>query len=50
MAGSVARLCFLIDIMRLILPFLALALLVLIPWMIWGGQWDERFTLEGSVR
>jgi uncharacterized membrane protein YdjX (TVP38/TMEM64 family) len=36
--------------MRLVLPFLALALLVLVPWMIWGESWDEQFTLDGSVR
>ncbi len=35
--------------MRLAFPFLLLAVIFLISWWIWGGRWDERFTLEGSV-
>jgi uncharacterized membrane protein YdjX (TVP38/TMEM64 family) len=35
--------------MRLFVWFLALAILFLIAWMIWGGGWEARFDLEGSV-
>lgn len=36
--------------MRLALWFLALAVLVLGSWMIWGGGWSDQFTFAGSVR
>lgn len=36
--------------MRLMLWFLLLAGLVLGIWLIWGGRWEEAFTLAGSVR
>lgn len=36
--------------MRLALWFLALAALVLGTWLIWGGGWEEQFTLAGSVK
>lgn len=36
--------------MRLVLWFLALAILVLGTWMIWGGGWEHHFSFEGSVR
>lgn len=29
--------------------FVALALLFLGAWMIWGGSWDEQFTLRGTI-
>ena len=35
--------------MRLALWFLLLAVLVLGTWMIWGGKWEDQFTLDGSV-
>jgi uncharacterized membrane protein YdjX (TVP38/TMEM64 family) len=35
--------------MRLALWFLALAILVLGTWAVWGEGWDQRFTLQGSV-
>jgi len=35
--------------MRLFLVFLGLAVLVLATWLVWGGSWDERLTLEGTV-
>jgi len=35
--------------MRLIAWFLALAILFLTSWMIWGGGWEARFNLDGSV-
>jgi uncharacterized membrane protein YdjX (TVP38/TMEM64 family) len=35
--------------MRLALWFLGLAALVLGTWLVWGGRWDERFTVAGSV-
>lgn len=35
--------------MRLLLWFCLLALLFLVSWMIWGGGWEARFSLEGSV-
>lgn len=35
--------------MRLVLVFLILATVVVITWLIWGGSWDARFTLQGSV-
>ncbi len=36
--------------MRLVLWFLALAVLILGSWLIWGGGWEDRFNFEGSVR
>ena len=48
MARAVAGLC--LIIMRLALWFLGLAALVLGTWLVWGGEWDEQFTLEGSVK
>ena len=35
--------------MRLIAWFLVLAILFLVGWMVWGGGWEARFNLEGSV-
>jgi uncharacterized membrane protein YdjX (TVP38/TMEM64 family) len=35
--------------MRLALWFLGLAALVLATWLVWGGRWEEQFTLAGSV-
>ncbi len=35
--------------MRLFLVFLALAGVVIGGWAIWGGDWEERFTLSGTV-
>ena len=35
--------------MRLIACFVALSALVLVTWLVWGGAWEERFTLEGAV-
>lgn len=35
--------------MRLLVWFLALAILFLVCWMIWGGGWESRFNLEGSI-
>ena len=35
--------------MRLAFWFVALAALFLGIWMLWGGRWDEQFTLAGSV-
>lgn len=48
MARTLAWLC--LIIMRLALWFLGLAAVVLGTWMVWGGEWDERFTLAGSVK
>ncbi len=36
--------------MKLLWFFLAFAALVLLTWMIWGAGWEQRFTVEGSVR
>lgn len=36
--------------MRLALWFFGLAALVLATWLVWGGGWEERFTLAGSVK
>lgn len=47
MARSLAGLC--LISMRLILCFLGLAVLVLGTWLVWGGSWEEQFTLAGSV-
>lgn len=35
--------------MRLLAWFLALSALVLATWLLWGGAWEERFTLDGAV-
>jgi uncharacterized membrane protein YdjX (TVP38/TMEM64 family) len=35
--------------MRLAIFFLALAAVVLGSWWLWGGAWENRFSLEGSV-
>ena len=35
--------------MRLVFLFVGMAVAFLAVWMIWGGSWDERFTLEGTV-
>lgn len=47
MARPLAGLC--LIFMRLVLCFLGLAALVLGTWLAWGGNWEERFTLAGSV-
>ena len=36
--------------MRLVLWFAILAALVLGVWLVWGGRWDDQFTLIGSVK
>lgn len=36
--------------MRLILWFVLIGGLILGTWVIWGGIWDETFTLAGSVK
>ena len=36
--------------MRLALWVVAFALLILAIWWLWGGGWEEQFTLAGSVR
>ena len=35
--------------MRLIAWFIGLSALVLGTWLLWGGAWEERFTLDGAV-
>lgn len=35
--------------MRLLAWFLALAALVLATWLLWGGAWEERLTMDGAV-
>lgn len=35
--------------MRLTLWFVALAALILATWMLWGGSWETRFTLQGGI-
>jgi uncharacterized membrane protein YdjX (TVP38/TMEM64 family) len=35
--------------MRLLYWFMALAGLFLVSWMIWGGGWEARFSLEGGI-
>ena len=35
--------------MRLLLVFLTLAILVLIPFLIWGGWFEAAFSLEGTI-
>ena len=35
--------------MRLLAWFIGLSVLVLVTWLIWGGAWEERFTLAGAV-
>lgn len=40
---------FLVPRMRLLLWFLTLSALVLGTWLIWGGGFEEKFTLDGSV-
>ncbi|WP_081885940.1 VTT domain-containing protein [Haloferula sp. BvORR071] len=35
--------------MRLLFWFIALAALVIAVWLIWGGAWEQRFTLAGAV-
>ncbi len=35
--------------MRLVAWFFCLSALVLGIWLLWGGAWEERFTLEGAV-
>lgn len=47
MARSLVGLC--LIFMRLVLCFLGLAALVLGTWLAWGGNWEEQFTLAGSV-
>lgn len=36
--------------MRLALWFLALAVVILGTWMLWGGGWESHFSFAGSVR
>ncbi len=36
--------------MRLLLWFVALAVLILAVWGIWGGAWADQFTFDGSVK
>lgn len=35
--------------MRLAAGFVILAALFLSSWLLWGGKWDEQFTLQGSI-
>lgn len=35
--------------MRLLAWFIGLSVLVLVTWLIWGGAWEQRFTLAGAV-
>lgn len=35
--------------MRLLAWFIGLSALVLGTWMLWGGAWEARFTLDGAV-
>ena len=35
--------------MRLILWFIGISAIVLATWLIWGGSWEESFTLQCSV-
>ncbi len=35
--------------MRLIVWFLVLSAAILLVWLLWGGAWEQRFTLEGTV-
>jgi len=35
--------------MRLLAWFVGLSALVLVTWLLWGGAWEERFTLAGAV-
>ncbi len=35
--------------MRLLLWFIALAVLILVVWAIWGGAWETHFTLAGAA-
>ncbi|HEY1120832.1 MAG TPA: VTT domain-containing protein [Haloferula sp.] len=35
--------------MRLILWFIGISAIVLVTWLIWGGSWEQSFTLQGSV-
>ncbi|MBX3742956.1 MAG: VTT domain-containing protein [Akkermansiaceae bacterium] len=35
--------------MRLVFLFLGLAMVVLATWLVWGGSWDERLTLDGTA-
>lgn len=35
--------------MRLVLLFVGLAVVCLVAWAIWGGSWDERFTMDGTI-
>jgi uncharacterized membrane protein YdjX (TVP38/TMEM64 family) len=43
----VGRHCF---VMRLVLGFLAFAILILAIWGIWGGAWEDSFTFDASVK
>jgi uncharacterized membrane protein YdjX (TVP38/TMEM64 family) len=35
--------------MRLLATFIALAALILLIWIIWGGAWESHFTLAGAA-
>lgn len=35
--------------MRLILVFVGMAVVFLAIWLVWGGSWDEKFTLDGTI-
>lgn len=35
--------------MRLLLWFIGVAALVLAIWLVWGGAWEARFTLQGAA-
>jgi uncharacterized membrane protein YdjX (TVP38/TMEM64 family) len=35
--------------MRLLATFIALAALILLIWIIWGGAWESHFTLAGAT-
>lgn len=35
--------------MRLLLWFIAISAIILVIWLLWGGSWEESFSLQGSV-
>lgn len=35
--------------MRLVAGFVILAALFLVSWLVWGGDWENQFTLQGSI-
>ncbi|MCW1886912.1 VTT domain-containing protein [Luteolibacter flavescens] len=35
--------------MRLVIWFIAISAVILLGWVLWGGSWEESFSLAGSV-